>query len=416
MSSSTSSSTSSANSSHYFCTMPAEWAPHAACLLLYPHNPSTFRLELARAEVLQTARAIAGQGNEPVVLFCQTRAQADICLSQYQQQQRHLTESERACERIIVLVCPSNDTWARDTGPTFVVASNGDTDNGTFEKKLVGLDWDFNAYGGPQEGCYWPCDLDQQVASRMCRALSDDSSLNTAPIETLKIPLILEGGSIHTDGEGTILTTKECLGHTNRNPNMSQEEVQDFVLKATGCTKMIWLDTGLANDDDTNGHVDNFCVFVPQAAATVLLAWTDDAVNDAENYQRCRAALQVLESETNAKRQRLTVHKLHLPAPMAYSKQEAASLQPLALADGTTVAPRQEGERMAASYVNFYVANEAVIVPQFGDVVADARAIETLTPLFPGRTIVGVQSREILIGGGNIHCVTQQLPFIAHSS
>jgi agmatine deiminase len=238
----------------------------------------------------------------------------------------------------------------------------------------------------------------------MCRDLSGETFHpdKLFAIETQSIPLILEGGSIHTDGQGTILTTKECLLHSNRNPEKSQHEIEEMVLKATGCTKMIWLETGLAFDDDTNGHIDNFACFVQPAV--VVLAWTDNVTHDAENYRRCRAALQILESETDASGRPLTVHKLYLPSPMVYSLEEVESLQTTTCDDGTVVAPRQVGEQMAASYVNFYITNAAVIVPQFGDADADAKALEVLRTLFPDRHVVGVTSREVLLGGGNLHC------------
>jgi agmatine deiminase len=402
------------NDDDYF--MPAEWTPHTACLILYPHNPATFIVKNAQAAVRSIARTIAKEGKERVVLFCNTPEQAAKLKEEIQDEKVISDHDDRDNDRekILVKICPSNDTWARDTGPTFVVSRSSHTANPPPPESLRtgrtirGLDWDFNAYGGEEEGCYWPCDLDQQVAAGMCRGLSADKFETTITYTPYPIPLILEGGSIHTDGQGTLMTTKECLLHSNRNPERSQLEIQEIVLNATGCTKMIWLETGLANDDDTNGHIDNFACFVQPA--TVVLAWTDDATNDAENYRRCRAALQVLESETDARGRPLAVHKLYLPSPLRYTLKEVESLETIVCEDGTLVAPRQVGEQMAASYVNFYIANAAVIVPQFGDLDADAKAIETLTPLFPDRLVVGVASREVLLGGGNIHCITQQLP------
>jgi len=243
----------------------------------------------------------------------------------------------------------------------------------------------------------------------MCQTINDNTPIS---LQHQKIPLILEGGSIHTDGEGTILTTKECLLHPSRNPDMSQAEIETAVLKATGCSKMIWLQHGLAYDDDTNGHIDNFCCFV--APTVLVLAWTDDPQYDPINYQRCREAMTVLQSTTDAKGRPLTVHKLYLPRPIFYTTDILNTLQ-FGAYDDTIVAPRQPGERMAASYVNFYVANRAVIVPQFGDAEYDALALQKLHELFRDTTrlVVGVFSREILIGGGNIHCITQQIPTIA---
>jgi agmatine deiminase len=294
-------------------SMPAEWAPHRACLILYPHNPQTFRLgnyraqgeaQLrngnAQAQVLQVAHAICHQGHETVYLLATNDAQA--------QELRQTSIVLASEDKIQVYVCPSNDTWVRDTGPTCcwsTTATTTTTDTATTQ--LIGLDWEFNAYGGPEEGCYWPCDLDQQVARRVCHDLLQN-------IPCYKVPLILEGGSIHTDGEGTLLVTKECLLHPNRNPTRSQDDI-DLILKHTlGVETVLWLPLGLDADDDTNGHVDNFCCFVKPGH--VVLAWTDDQVHDMGNYQRCRQAESFLLSCQDAKGRSLQVHKLQLPPPL----------------------------------------------------------------------------------------------------
>ena len=387
---------------------PAEFGHHAGCILYWPHNRGTFRLERARAEFEAVVRAIAQDGQEPVWVFCASEADA----AEVQKLWQRLDHS------IQVDVCPSNDAWARDTAPTFVVSQQNNPPEEA-AAVLVGLDWQFNAYGGPEDGCYWPCHLDQNIAQTICHVLSNyyndlkknnNNNNNYKAVIHKPIPLVLEGGSIHTDGEGTILTTQECLLHPSRNPGRSQAEIQGAILQATGCTHMIWLEHGLAHDEDTNGHIDNIACFV--APAVVVLAWTDDPNN--ANYPRCRSAWSILHNANDARGRSLTVHKLYLPTkPMVYTQDIIDSLQFGLQANEnnyTTVFPRKVGDIMAASYVNFYIANQAVIVPQFGDVEADARALQTLQPLFPNRRIVGVSSFEILIGGGNIHCITQQIP------
>lgn len=264
MEESTTLATTSCSSMNNKFVMPAEWTTHSACLLLYPHNAATFRLTLAQHEFINVAKAIVSEGKENVIFFClneiivkELREQ----LKEFNQQQQQLQSQSTSPTQIHVMVCPSDDTWVRDTGPTFVISKNS-SDN---KKELIGLDWDFNAYGGPTEGCYWPCENDQKIAQTICQALSSSSSniileqQNTF-IKSCKIPLILEGGSIHTDGEGTILVTKECLCHTNRNPNKNQNEIESIILKALGGTKMIWLPYGLDGDNDTNGHIDNVCL------------------------------------------------------------------------------------------------------------------------------------------------------------
>mmetsp|Transcript_19313 Transcript_19313/g.47746 ORF Transcript_19313/g.47746 Transcript_19313/m.47746 type:complete len:378 (+) Transcript_19313:123-1256(+) len=355
--------------------MPGEWSHHDACLILYPHNPQTFRLTQAQEEVLNVARAISKNGEEPVFLLC------------YDDEQASELRKQIGDEGIRIRTCSSDDTWVRDTGPTLVW--NRDT------KQIEGLNWDFNAYGGPVEGCYWPCDKDKEIAKTVCKDI-----LN---VECHDIPIVLEGGSIHTDGEGTLLVTEECLLNPNRNPQLTKDTIESTLKACLGVSKVIWLPNGLDADEDTNGHVDNFCCFVKPGH--VLLALTDDKDNDAENYKRCREAETVLSSTTDANNRKLVVHKLGLPPPLHYTTEEAMSLSN----EGTEAVERAAGEKMAASYVNFYISNKAIILPQFG-VPSDSIACDIVQALFPNRKVVGVGSREILLGGGNIHCITQQIP------
>jgi agmatine deiminase len=401
--------------------MPAEWAPHAACILLYPHLVDNFdRLEQARAQVLQVAQTIASAdgGGEPVWLLCRDEETAagirTKLLSMPALTAGKTTgkdDSSSSQQSIVVGVCPSNDTWARDTAPTFCISPDN--------QRLVALDWKFNAYGGPEEGCYWPCDLDQAIAERVSKQLpqlllqlqpelqlhSKDETIVTQ-VTHVPAPLVLEGGSIHTDGEGTILTTEECLLHPNRNPDLTRIQIEDLLKQHLGASKIIWLPYGLAFDEDTNGHVDNFACFA--APAHVLLAWTDDQERDPENYQRCRAAHRILMETTDSLNRPFQITKLYLPSPpLCYQSDEVNAPKQV------TAVERVVGQRLAASYVNFYIANNAVLVPQFGVSPTDRHAVETLQDIFPGRQVVGVASREILLGGGNIHCITQQVPRIS---
>jgi agmatine deiminase len=298
--------------SSYF--MPAEWSPHLACLILYPHNATTFlRLQQAQEQVRKVAQAIVNQGEEDVILFCVNDQAAEEL-----QEMLHLEQQQAASSvkhQIHVKTCPSNDTWARDTAATFLVSSHSSNKNNSHQRrqKLIGLDWEFNGYGGPIDGAYWPCDLDQHIASHTCRLL--ESHYPNLSISIQPVPLVLEGGSIHTDGQGTVLTTEECLLHAkNRNPTKCKSEIQDLVLSHLNCTKMIWLPYGIAADEDTNGHVDNMACFA--SPGHVILSWCDDADHDVDNYQRCRAAMDVLQHETDAQGRTLTIHKLHVPPPM----------------------------------------------------------------------------------------------------
>jgi agmatine deiminase len=295
--------------------MPAEWAPHEACLLLYPHNPQAYRLDIAQGKVHSIAQAIVNHGNEDVYLLCRSEEQAaklraeDFMLQQQQQQEVNVTSTNNGTNKkkniIHVRVCPSNDAWVRDTGPTFCWDMTTTTQQQQ-QPRLVGLDWGFNAYGGPESGAYWPCDLDAKVAFTICETLSLDCQSVSS--------FILEGGSIHVDGEGTVLTTKECLLNPNRNPTMSQDEIESLLMKYLGVTAVIWLPHGVDADEDTNGHIDNFCCFVQPGH--VALSWTDDQVGDFENWRRCREALEILQATKDAQGRLLTVHKLYLPPPL----------------------------------------------------------------------------------------------------
>ncbi|WP_079389550.1 agmatine deiminase, partial [Pseudomonas aeruginosa] len=200
---------------------------------------------------------------------------------------------------IRVVEISSDDAWVRDTGPTFVIDDKGD---------VRGVDWGFNAWGGFEGGLYFPWQRDDQVArkileiERRARYRTDD--------------FVLEGGSIHVDGEGTLITTEECLLNHNRNPHLSQAEIERTLRDYLAVESIIWLPNGLYNDE-TDGHVDNFCCYV--RPGEVLLAWTDD--QDDPNYLRCQAALRVLEESRDAKGRKLVVHKMPIPGPL-YATQE----------------------------------------------------------------------------------------------
>jgi agmatine deiminase len=269
----------------------------------------------------------------------------------------------------------------RDVGPTFVMDGTG---------QVRGVDWVFNAWGGLNGGLYAPWDNDDAVAAAVCAE---------AGVARYRTDFVLEGGSIHVDGVGTCLTTRECLLNPNRNPGTTEAEAEARLREYLGVETVIWLDDGVYLDE-TDGHIDNLACFV--RPGEVLLTWTDDPADP--QYRISRAAYDVLRDSTDARGQRLTIHKLHQPDPMTITAQEAAGVVPL---HGSQ--PRPAGGRMAASYVNFYIANGGIVVPQFGD-RHDAEAIDTLRRVFPDRQVVGVAGREILLGGGNIHCITQQQP------
>ncbi|MCC8066881.1 MAG: agmatine deiminase family protein [Clostridiales bacterium] len=335
---------------------------------------------------------------------------------------------------IYLLPIETDDAWARDVGPTCVVrdaeaifvrknaeekaekdvekkaGEKAGSDSGLMSKEarkirempeerekqetreVRGIDWQFNAWGGAVDGLYARWEKDNLAAKAICEALEIDcyDAQN----------FVLEGGSIHSDGEGTVLVTEACLLSAGRNPRMTKYQIEDFLKQYLGAEKIIWLPRGIWQDE-TNEHVDNVCAFV--RPGEVVLAWTDDE-NDPQ-WELSNASLRVLERETDARGRKLTVHKLPIPAePVCITEEDLAGFT---FEEGEDI--REAGERLAASYVNFYIANGAVVVPQFGD-ENDVQATELLRGLFPGREIIPVYARPVIVGGGNIHCITQQIP------
>jgi agmatine deiminase len=219
-------------------------------------------------------------------------------------------------------------------------------------------------------------------------------------IDRYKCNIVMEGGSIHVDGEGTLITTEECMLNRNRNPKLTKEQIESTLKEHLNIEKLIWLSKGVYLDNDTNGHVDNLCCFV--RPGVVCLTWTDDE-NDPQ-YAISTDAYRRLSEATDARGRKLEIHKIHQPGPLFITQEESKGIDS---AEGTI--PRQAGSRMAASYINFYTANGGIIMPGFGD-PNDHQAKNILHKLYPHHEVVQIYTREILLGGGNIHCITQQQP------
>ncbi|KAI5562343.1 hypothetical protein BDE02_15G047600 [Populus trichocarpa] len=359
-------------------SMPAEWEPHSQTWMGWPERPDNWRDNALHAQLVFTKVAIAISKFEPVTV-CASSAQWENARSQLP-------------EHVRVLEMSMNDSWFRDIGPTFVVRKNG-SNHGNLEQRIAGIDWNFNGWGGVDDGCYQDWSLDLLVARKI--------------IGTEKLPrfphfMILEGGSIHVDGDGTCLTTEECLLNKNRNPNLTKEQIEDQLKAYLGVQKVIWLPYGLYGDDDTNGHIDNMCCFV--RPGVVLLSWTEDEKDP--QFKRSMEALSILSNTSDANGRRLEIIKLHVPGPLYMTDEEAAGV----VQDGNAK-PRLPGTRLAASYVNFYIANGGIITPQFGDQKWDDEAVRVLSQAFPNHEVVRIEgAREIVLAGGNIHCITQQQP------
>ncbi|HSN71317.1 MAG TPA: agmatine deiminase [Steroidobacteraceae bacterium] len=347
--------------------MPGEFEPHAGCWMLWPERPDNWRNggKPAQQAFVQVASAIAQFEPVSVGVSAQQFANARATLP--------------ATVRVVEMA--HDDAWMRDVGPTIVV-------DGCGERR--GVDWRFNAWGGLHGGLYFPWDQDDLVA---CKVLEIER------LDRYRAPLILEGGAIHVDGEGTLLTTEECLLNPNRNADLGREKIEALLCAYLGVQKVIWLGDGV-HVDETDGHVDNLCCFA--RPGEVILTWTEDRSDP--QYRISRDAYERLMDARDAQGRRFKVHKLVQTGPLAIAAEEARGID---VVEGTRA--RRAGDRMAASYVNFYLANGAVVMPLL-DSARDRAAAQKLRRIFPERRVVGVPAREILLGGGNIHCITQQIP------
>jgi agmatine deiminase len=352
--------------------MPGEFEPHAGCWMLWPERSDNWRLGAKPAQEAFAAVAEAISASEPVTVGV-SDAQFEHCRSVLP-----------AAVRVVEL--SSDDAWMRDVGPTFLLDDRGGR---------RGVDWRFNAWGGLDGGLYFPWDRDERVAAKVLE-------VERAP--RYRAPLVLEGGSIHVDGEGAVLSTEQCLLNRNRNPELTREQIERALCDHLGAEKLLWLGRGVCNDE-TDGHVDNLACFA--RPGVVLLSYADDPSDP--QHAISRDALLRLEAATDARGRSLEVVRLPSPGPLTSTAEEARGVDAVA---GTL--PRRAGDRLAASYVNCYVGNSRVVYPLL-DERHDEEATEILRRVFPERDVVGVPAREILLGGGNIHCITQQVPAVIRS-
>lgn len=283
-------------------------------------------------------------------------------------------------QRTSVTRVAMNDCWIRDTGPIILSDRRGAC-------------FQFNAWGGMDGGCYRDFGRDERLKVRLCEWLG---------LECVKGGLVLEGGAVSTDGEGTLITTKECLLNKNRNGGMSKEDIGKELKGVLGVEKVIWLEYGAGFDWDVDGHVDNMAVFV--GSAHVVLLWADENECKEQN-KRSRKAVQVLEKSRDAKGRRIRVSKVSGGVMMVRSEKEAAGVERNV---EERVRERQAGECVCASYVNFVVAEDVAFVPRFGDVERDRRAMRELSEVFEeyGKRVVMVDAREFVLSGGGLHCLT----------
>ncbi len=326
--------------------MPAEWEPHARCLMAWPARAELWGAELGRAErdYATIARAIAAR--EPVLMLARAEARE---------------RARTLCgDGVEVAVAELDDSWLRDTGPIFVRAGDG---------ALLGVDFDFNGWGEK----YVPYAADAGLARRV---------LELVGVPRVEAGFVLEGGAIGVDGEGTLVTTESVLLHPSRNPGLTRSELERLLAEHLGADVVIWLSGGLAEDRDTDGHVDNVCHFLGPGRVIVQTASDPASPNHAtcvENLRRLRAARDVRGRPLEV-------------VEMPYLPYLPACDPPV-----------------AAPYLNLYLAGDAVIVPVTG-APTDAAALDLLGEAYADREVVAVPGATLARGGGGVHCITQQQP------
>ena len=337
--------------------MPAEWEPHEATWLAWPHKEASWPGNFAPIPAIwaQMAKHLS-KGEKIHILVRDAAMEAET--------RRVLRASDATNPNIYLHQVPTNDSWMRDAGPIFL--KNRDP-----RKPLLILDWIYNSWGGK----YPPYDDDDAIPQRVAEILD---------LNFVQPGIVLEGGSIDVNGAGLLLTSEQCLLDKNRNPHLSREQIEKYLRDFIGARKIIWLAQGIEGDD-TDGHVDDLTRFV---SADTVVTVVEDNPND-ENYEPLQKNLERLSSMTDLQGKSLKIMELPMPKPIIY-----------------------KDTRLPASYANFYVANAVVLVPTYDCPDRDERACEILRDCFPGREIVPICSTELVWGLGAFHCVTQQQPRI----
>jgi agmatine deiminase len=332
--------------------MPAEWHPHEATWLSWPHNRDSWPGVFAGVEPAMVAFVRMLAECEPVYI--------NVLDAEHERHVGKLLAGVVAPERLRLYRFPTNDAWARDHGAIFV------TRRGNAPRLAV--DFDYNAWGGK----YPPFELDREVGRQMAEALGVPRYAQPG--------VVLEGGSIEVNGEGALLTTEQCLLNPNRNPELTRTDIERLLRDSFGVGEILWLGDGIEGDD-TDGHIDDLTRFVaPRTVVTVV------EPNRADPNHEPLAANRRLLDTLSVGGQELEVVELPMPEPQYLEEQ-----------------------RLPASYANFYIANGAVLVPTFG-CPADDVACGTLREYFPGRRVVPVDCRVLIAGLGALHCLTQQVP------
>jgi len=332
-------------------SMPAEWAPHQATWISWPHNPETWPGVLEQAETSMAAAVQALAGGETVRI--------NVLDAAHEAHVRERLGPLAATPAVVFHHFPTNDAWCRDHGAIFLRDGAG---------RLAAVDCGFNAWGGK----YPPWDLDDAIPARMAEALGS---------QRFEAGMILEGGSIDVNGAGAVLTTEQCLLNENRNPALSRAEIETRLGSLLGIRQVLWLGDGIIGDD-TDGHIDDITRFVADDAVVTVV----EPDRGDPNHAPLADNLARLREMRLADGRPLRIIELPMPAPV-----------------------ERDGERLPASYGNFYIGNEVVLLPAF-DQPGDEQAARILAGCFPGRRIVPIRANELVVGLGAFHCLTQQVP------
>ncbi len=336
--------------------MPAEWARHEATWLSWPKNPLTFPKEtLAAVEAVFVRMIVALSHGETVKVLIDDQAMGDRVLDLAAQE-----GADRSKLRLIPI--KSADVWIRDYGPTFLL-------NRKTQQKAA-VKWTFNAWGGKYDDLLYD-------------NVTGEDIVRKSDVRTFRPGIVLEGGSIDVNGTGTVLTTEQCLLNRNRNPRLNKAQIEEYLRQYLNVDRIIWLLSGIEGDD-TDGHIDDFARFVSETE--VLCAHSRD--NTQTNTEVLKRNLAILREATDQDGHQLVVRQLPLPKPLFLEEEE---------------------RWLPASYANFYIGNESVLLPVFKD-RNDAKAVQMLENAFPEREIVPIEAVDLVYGYGGIHCVTQQEP------
>jgi agmatine deiminase len=336
---------------YYF---PAEFAPHRATWLSWPHKEASWpgKIPTIYPSYSKFVRELS-MGEEVCINVNDAAMQASAV--------GHLELAGVNMDRVSFFFHPTNDAWCRDHGPAFLI-------NPAAEQRKVIVDWNYNAWGNK----YPPFELDDVIPTLVGKALN---------LPVYHPGIIMEGGSVEFNGAGTLLTSTCCLLNPNRNPHLNQEQIETYLRDYYGVEQILWVKEGIVGDD-TDGHIDDTVRFVNED--TVITVIEEDRAD--ENYQLLQDNLAELKKMRLLSGKQLQIVELPMPEKVIY-----------------------EDQRLPASYANFYIANESVIVPTFRS-DRDERALRVVEECFPGRRVVGIDSTDIIWGLGSFHCLSQQEP------